>query len=217
MHGQHFHPPHPYAHPPYGHYHYHQHQYSGYDHYPPHHNLGYAPPQYPVDQYGQQQYYQNYPIDGGYADTSFDGSAHLSEASAPSAYPDETPTRYAGNDAHYPPPSPYWNHLNLSQLPGLCSPGCQLSPASSFNARHSETELVGKAKSLIMFPKQTNSPASRFNMSPQDYTLPYYNPKNTAPVCASTLNDSVQDESFVLPPIEGFSAETPQKKSGSDA
>eukprot|EP00984_Skeletonema_dohrnii_P020284 scaffold9834_cov131-Skeletonema_dohrnii-CCMP3373.AAC.7 len=217
-HGQHFHPPHPYAHPSYGHYHYHHHQYSGYDHYPPHHNLGYAPPQYPVDQYGQQQYYQNYPIDGGYADTSFDGSAHLSEESAPSAYPDETPTRYAGNDAgQYPPPSPYWNHLNLSQLPGLCSPGCQLSPASSFHARHSETELVGKAKSLIMFPKQTNSPASRFNMSPQDYTLPYYNPKNTAPVCASTLNDSVQDESFVLPPIEGFSAETPQKKSGPDA
>lgn len=163
-------------------------------------------------------------MDGGFTDTSFDGSAPVSEASAPSAHPDETPTRYADNDAHtqgqYPPASPYWNHLNLSQLPGLNSPVCHFSPDSSFNSRHSEMNnpaIVGNAKSLIMFPKQTNSPASRFNMSPQDYTLPYYTAKNTAPVRASTLNDSVQDESFVLPPINGFSSETPQKKSGPDA
>jgi hypothetical protein len=69
-----------------------------------------------------------------------------------------------------------------------------------------------------MFPKQTNSPASRFNMSPQEGEYnSYYMAKNTAPVCASAFNDSVQDESFVLPTIEGFSAETPQKKSGSGA
>lgn len=224
MHGQQFQPQHPYVHPSYGHYHYHQHQFNVYEHYLPHHDMGYAPPQYQIDHYGQQQYYPNYHMDGGIADTSFDGSAHVSEASVPSAHPDETPTRYAGNDAHaqgqYPPASPYWNHLNLSQLPGLNSPGCHFSPDSSFHSHHSETNnpaIVGNAKSLIMFPKQTNSPASRFNMSPQDYTLPYYTAKNTAPVRASTLNESVQDESFVLPPINGFSSETPQKKSGPDA
>ena len=224
MHGQHFQPQHPYAHPSYGHYHYHHHQYNSYNHYSSHHNLGYGGPQYPIDQYGQQQYYQNYPMNGGgFPKTSFDGSAHVSETSVPSAYPDETPTKYADHHAHasgqYPPASPHWNHLNLSQLPGLCSPGCKLSPDTSFNTRHSKTEntaIVGNAKSLIMFPKQTNSPASRFNMSPQDYTLPYYKAKNTAPVCA-TLNDSVQDESFVLPPIDGFSAETPQKSNMPDA
>ena len=63
----------------------------------------------------------------------------------------------------------------------------------------------------------TNSPASRFNMSPQDYSLPYYATRNTAPVNGNSLNDSVPDESFVLPTIEGFSAETPEKKSVSDA
>lgn len=221
---QQFQPQHPYAHPSYGHYHYHHHQYNGYEHYPPHHNMGYAAPQYQIDHYSQQQYYQNYHMDGGFTDTSFDGSAHVSEVSAPLAHPDETPTRYGGNDAHaqgqYPPASPYWNHLNLSQLPGLNSPGCHFSPDSSFHSHHSETNnpaIVGNAKSLIMFPKQTNSPASRFNMSPQDYTLPYYTAKNTAPVRASTLNESVQDESFVLPPINGFSSETPQKKSTPDA
>jgi hypothetical protein len=220
MHGQQFQPQHPYAPPSYAHYHYHHHhQYNGYGHYSSHHNLGYAGAQYPIDQYSQQQqYYPSYPMDGGFTEvSSFDSSAHVSEASAPLTYPDQTPTRYVGNDAHgqYPPASPYWNHLNLSQLPGLCSPGCQLSPASSFNAQHNHTEnsaIDGKAKSLIMFPKQTNSPASRFAMSPQDReSHPYYTAKNTAPVCASTLNDSVQDESFVLPTIEGFSAETPRK------
>jgi len=223
MHGQQFQPQHPYAHPSYGHYHYHHHQYNGYGHYPSHHNLGYAQPQYQIDQYAQQQYYQSYHMDGGFTDTSFDGNAHVSGASVPSSNPDATPTRYAGNahaQGQYAPTSPYWNHLNLSQLPGLNSPGCHFSPDSSFHSHHSEAKnpaIVGNAKSLIMFPKQTNSPASRFNMSPQDYTLPYYTAKNTAPVCASTLNDSVQDESFVLPPIDGFSSETPQKKSGSDS
>ena len=231
MHGQQFLPQHPYAPPSYGHYNYHHHQYNGYDHYSSHHNMGYAgAQQYPIDQYyGQQQYYQNYPMDGSFTDSSFDGSAHVSEASAPLTYPDLTPTRYSGNDVHgqYPPPppnpppaSPYWNHLNLSQLPGLCSPSCQSSPALSFNV-HSQTKksaIDGKAKPLIMFPKQTNSPASRFNMSPQEGEYnSYYTAKNTAPVCASAFNDSVQDESFVLPTIEGFSAETPQKKSGSGA
>ena len=220
MYGQQFQPHHPYVHPPYGQYpsHHHHHQYNAYEHYPPHYNFGYTGAQYPVDQYGQQHYYQNYPVDGGFAETSFDGSTHNSEASASVAYPDNTPTRYARNDAQYPPASPYWNHLNLSQLPGLCSPSCQLSPASSFNA-HTETDnpTVGKPKSLIMFPKKTNSPASRFNMSPQDYSLPYYAARNTAPVNGSSLNDSVPDESFVLPTIEGFSAETPEKKSVSDA
>ena len=227
MHGQHFQPHHPYAHQSYGHYQYHQHQYNGYDNYSSHQHLGYGGSQpqyqYPIDQYGHQQqyYHQNYPMDGGaFPATSFDGSAHVSESSVPAAYPDETPTKYADQHAHgqYLPASPHWNHLNLSHLPGLCSPGCQLSPDSSFNTRHSKTEniaIVGKAKSLIMFPK-TNSPASRFNMSPQDYTLPYYTAKNTAPVRAS-LNDTVQDESFVLPPIECFSAETPQKNSMPEA
>jgi hypothetical protein len=181
--------------------------------------LGYAGAHYPIDQYSQQQYYQSYPLNGCFTEVSsydIENNARVSEASAPLTYPDQTPIRYGGNDAHgqYPPASPHWNHLNLSQLPGLCSPSCQLSPASSF-AHHSHTEnslIDGKAKSLIMFPKQTNSPASRFNMSPQDReSHPYYTARNTAPVCASALNDSVQDESFVLPTIEGFSAETPRK------
>lgn len=201
MHGQRFHQPHHhYAPSSYGHHNYHNNQYNGYDHYSSHHH--YAGAQYPVDHYGHQQYYQNFHMDGGFSEaSSFDGSAHVSEASAPFIHPNQTPTRYdASNDTHgQHPASPYWNHLNLSQLPGLSSSSCQLSPAPSFHTHQSQTDnssIDGKAKSLIMFHKQTNSPASRFTMSPQDESHPYYTANNT-----------------VLPTIEGYSADTPQKQS----
>jgi hypothetical protein len=172
-----------------------------------------------MDQYGHQHYYQNFALmEGGFSEvSSFDDSAHVSEMSVPFSHSDQTPVRYENNAHGYPPASPFWNHLNLSQLPGLSSPGCHLSPAPSFNTHHSQTEnstIDVKAKSLIMFPKQTNSPASRFTMSPQDESHPYYSAKNTAaPVRVFSVNDSViQDESFVIPTIEAYSAETPQKQ-----
>ena len=164
----------------------------------------------------------------------------------------QTPSRYQGggprhgHGAPYPPASPYWGHLNISQLPGLASPSIHVTPSKpprgdgrnnrSYRKRQQQQQsrsqgkagaaIDGKAKSLIMFPKQTNSPASRFVMSPQDKSNPYYATKasqanssmpgkdvNVAPPSTSALNQSAgQEESFVLPTIEDYSPESPSDK-----
>lgn len=69
----------------------------------------------------------------------------------------------------------------------------------------------GRVKSLIMFSQQTNSPASRFLMSPQDNTTPYYRTKSSQVTMAvplqrpSALHQSADpEESFILPAIEDY-------------
>jgi hypothetical protein len=114
----------------------------------------------------------------------------------------------------------YWGHLNISQLPGLApSPSMHTpskpprgNPNRSFRKRQGKNiSIDGKAKSLILFPKQANSPASRFVMSPQDKSNhPYYSERNFQ---SSNLNNSGsgQEESFVLPTIEDFAHDSPTK------
>ena len=189
----------------------------------------------------------------------FDSNMHVPTMHS---YPmSQTPSRYPGGDQHhhvqYPTASPYWGHLNISQLPGVAaSPSIHITPSkpprganpnrsqrkqqqqrgsSGHNQHRGQAKgaggghaIDGKAKSLIMFPNQTGSPASRFVMSPQDKSNPYYTAKmtqrtsppsmrrngdaNAAPrSSASTLDQSVgtQEESFVLPAIEDYSPESP--------
>lgn len=236
------------------------------------------------DHYGHQhQYYNGYycPSDGSFhgdgsipgsfpgsfhGDGSFngDGSFHEgmvfdSNMHVPYMHSSPTPSRCPGGDPHhhgqYPPVSPYWGHLNISQLPGIAaSPSIHITPSKpprgghpnrSFrkqqqqrggHGQHREQGkgaggghvIDGKAKSLIMFPNQTGSPASRFVMSPQDKSNPYYTTKSTQTTSlpssrpngdanaaprssASALDQSAgtQEESFVLPAIEDYSPESP--------
>ena len=237
-----------------------QHQYDGYQYHPgshpppPHHHMGggyhhHGDMQY-NDQYGHQhQYYNNgyyhQPSDGSshgsfHEGMVFDHSMHSQDPYMHSSA--HTPTRYhPGNDMHhgghghghgqYPPASPYWNHLNISQLPGLvASPSMHITPSKPPRGAHNNRSnrkwrsnyqqgkagpaIDGKAKSLIMFPNQTNSPASRFVMSPQDKSNPYYkakdSPAETVPngnngQAQASMNQGVGvDESFVLPTIENL-------------
>lgn len=69
-----------------------------------------------------------------------------------------------------------------------------------------------------MFPNQTNSPASRFVMTPKDKSDPYYMAKNSqTPKMSNDNNDTPSslnqstgpEESFVLPTIEDYSLESP--------
>jgi len=234
MNSQYYPPPHP-PHP---------HQYDGYHgQYPPQHpHMGYHHPgdmSY-NDQYGHghHQYCNGYyhPADGSFHEGMvFDHSMHSQD---PYMNPSmaQTPNRYHGGDVHQGqyPPSPYWGHLNISQLPGIAaSPSIHITPSKpprgshpnrSFRKRQQhqgpQQAINGKAKSLIMFPNQTNSPASRFVMSPQDKSNPYYTTKNSqttkmpndnnAAPSSSSLNQSVgQEESFVLPTIEDYNPESP--------
>jgi hypothetical protein len=112
----------------------------------------------------------------------------------------------------------YWSHLNISQLPGIAPSPSMHTPSKpprgtnrSFRKRQGKNNapIDGQAKSLILFPKQANSPASRFVMSPQDKSNPYYSARNFQ---SSNLNQSVgQEESFVLPTIEDFAHDSPSK------
>ena len=227
------------------------HQYSGFAQYPP-------LPLYHMDyhhhgdmlyntQYGHRHQYGNgyyHPADGSFHDgMSFDTSFHTQDHYSISASVAQTPNRYNGSEMHNGqyPASPYWSHLNISQLPGIASspsfhmPSRGNHPNRSFRKRNhqqgyqqgrTDTNIDGKAKSLIMFPNQTNSPASRFVMSPQDKkSNPYYTAKNSharnmasndernAPQSASKLNRSAgADESFVLPTIEDYPPESPKEK-----
>jgi hypothetical protein len=222
------------------------HQYDAYGQYPPRHpHLGYqdhGDMQY-NNQYGHHhQYYSGYyhPADGSFHEGMvFDNSMHSSAMAA------QTPERYNGNNLHHGqyPVSPYWGHLNISQLPGIAaSPSIHITPGKpprgshanrSFRKRQNQQGSAGyvsdgKAKSLIMFPNQTNSPASRFVMSSQDKSNPYYTTKTSqarmaeankdgknAAQPSSTLNQSTgQEESFVLPTIEDYSPESPADKTG---
>jgi len=260
------HPPHPqemYArqfvdHPPYGpangynqpyggpmnQPYYPQHPHQQYDayhrQYPPHHPMGY---QY-NEQYGHPpQYYNGYyhPADGSFHEGMvFDNSMHAQDPYLHASSMMHTPSRYQGGDIQHQgqyPASPYWEHLHISQLPGIAaSPSIHVTPSKpprghpnrSFRKHQQHQQgpqgrpIDGKAKSLIMFPNQTNSPASRFVMSPQDKTNPYYTSKNSQPMApndkvpaasSSALNQSVaQDESFILPTIEDYSPESPADK-----
>lgn len=236
------HPPGLYGHPPYGaamNSQYYPHQFEGYNHHPPHiaHNIGYqhggetgySMPNH-TDQFGHNQFYNGYyPSDGNFHDgMGFDTSIHAAEMNASYMHPSpmaQTPNRYHANELHGQfPVSPYWGHLNISQLPGLAaSPSMHHTPSKpprgnsnrSFRKRQGKAAQMidGKAKSLIMFPNpnQTNSPASRFVMSPQDKSNPYYANKSHNVPNASSLNQSGHEESFVLPTIEDYSADSPAK------
>jgi hypothetical protein len=230
------------------------HQYSGYGQYPPlpvyHMEYNHYGEVLCNDQYGHQSQYGNgyyHPANGSFHDgMAFDTSMHTQDhyIASPLA---QTPNRYQGcemRNAQYPA-SPYWSHLNISQLPGVSSsPSFHMPPRAnhpnrSFRKRNqqqgnqqrkTDSVIDGKAKSLIMFPNQTNSPASRFVMSPQDKkSNPYYATKNLharnmalnnesdAAQSSSKLNHSAgPDESFVLPTIEDYSPESPEEKAHSN-
>ncbi len=225
------------------------HQYSGYGQYPP---LPVYHMEYPHhgevlcnDQYGHHSQYNNgyyHPADGSFHNgMAFDTSVHTQDhyIASPLA---QTPNRM--HNAQYPA-SPYWSHLNISQLPGISSsPSFHMPPRAnhpnrSFRKRNhqqgnqqrkTDSVIDGKAKSLIMFTNQTNSPASRFAMSPQDKkSNPYYAAKNSharnmasniesdAAQSSSKLNHCAgPDESFVLPTIEDYSPESPEDKAHSN-
>ena len=205
--------------------------YHPYEQYPPppHHH---HPHMMGYHHGGDMSYHPSYY--NGYYDGSFhegmmlDNSMQSESYVHPSAM--ATPNRYHGDHNPYPM-SPYhhdyWGHLNISQLPGLApSPSMSMHTPSrpprgnsnrSFRKRQQgggggkNPPIEGKAKSLIIFPKQANSPASRFVMSPQDKSNPYYTARNFQ---SSTLNQSTQEESFVLPKIEDFANGSPMKHAG---
>lgn len=181
--------------------------------------------------YHDSQYHGHPPYGYSYYDGSFhdgmmhdnsmhsDSHVHLHSAMA-------TPSRY-----HHEPQYPmspfhhdYWGHLNISQLPGIApSPSMGMhtpskpprgNPNRSFRKRQlgvKNPSIDGKAKGLIIFPKQASSPASKFLMSPQDKSNPYYTARNFQ---SSNLNQSTQEESFVLPTIEDFAHGSPMKNHG---
>ena len=231
------------------------HQYDGYSQYSPHDpHMGYHHDNMQYnDRYGHQhQYYSGYyhPADGSFREGMvFDNSMHSHDPYMhPSTMAAQTPERYNGRNLHHGqyPASPYWGHLNISQLPGIAaSPSIHVTPSKpprgshanrSFRKRQNQQGMAGyvsdgKAKSLIMFPNQTNSPASRFVMSPQDKSNPYYktetsqarmaesnNDGKNAAQPSSMLNQSTgQEESFVLPTIEDYSPESPADKAAGHA
>ena len=219
------------------------HQYSGYGQYPPVpvYQMGYHHEMLYNDQYGHHNQFGNVyynPADGSFHNgTAFDTSIVHTQDHYISSSAAQTPNRYQGSEMHNGqyPASPYWSHLNISQLPGISSsPSFHMPPRGnhpnrSFRKRNQQRKIDsvdGKAKSLIMFPNQTNSPASRFVMSPQDKkSNPYYAAKNShardmaanderdAPQSSLKLNHSTgPDESFVLPTIEDYSPESPDNK-----
>jgi len=237
-----YYPPHPHP-PPYDGYHG---QYPP----PPHHPMGYH--HHPgdmsySDQFGHHhQYYNGYyhPADGSFHEGMVfaDNSIHSQDPYMHSSSMAQTPSRYpvGGDLSHHHgqyPVSPYWGHLNISQLPGLAaSPNTTVTPSKpprgnghpnrSFRNKRSQQPQgqQGKpAKSLIMFPNQTNSPASRFVMSPQDKSNPYYTTNQRVPsdghvAQPSSLNQSAgPEESFVLPTIEDYSPESPADKAAGHA
>lgn len=225
-------------------------QYSGYGQYPPlplyHMEFHHHGEMVYNDQYGNHQQYCNsyyHSADGSFHDgMAFDTSVHTQDHFISSSLA-QTPNRYQGSGMHNGqyPASPYWSHLNISQFPGISSsPSVHITPSlpprsnqsnRSFRKRQhlqgqqqrkTDSVIDGKSKPLIMFPNQTNSPASRFVMSPQDKSNPYYTANNTharttvpndgrnAPISSSKLNNSSgPDDSFVLPTIEDYSPESP--------
>ena len=229
MNSQYYHPPHP-----------HSHHYDGFHgQYPPHphHHMGMS---YHNEHYGQPQqyfdgggYYHHPPSDGSFHEGMvFDNTMHTQDHHYLPPSMAQTPSRYQGNGMHphgaQYPASPYWGHLNISQLPGIAaSPSIHVTPSKPPRGNHSKqfskqrqqqqqgTGIDGKAKSLLMFHQtshQTNSPASRFVMSPQDKSNPYYTATNSQPSTSAPNNDgndTMQEESFVLPTIEDYSAESP--------
>ncbi|KAL7535654.1 hypothetical protein ACHAXR_006645 [Thalassiosira sp. AJA248-18] len=248
--------------PPPPHHHPHQ-QYDGYHgQYPPHPphppHMGYPPHHgdmpyndpygHPNQPYYNGGYYHHPTPDGSFHEGMvFDNSMHAQDPNYMPPSMALTPNRYQGSNLHphgaQYPASPYWGHLNISQLPGIApSPSIHITPSKPPRGSHPNRSfrkqrqqqyghqqhgkgIDGKAKSLIMFPNQTNnavgqSPASRFVMSPQDKSNPYYTSKNSQATTAvanndvnaasSSLNQSTgQEESFVLPTIEDYSPESP--------
>mmetsp|Transcript_19117 Transcript_19117/g.38783 ORF Transcript_19117/g.38783 Transcript_19117/m.38783 type:complete len:1041 (-) Transcript_19117:115-3237(-) len=207
---------------------------GGFDHHHPHHhshNVKYMNGSEPgynnfnhIDPYGHGQYYSGY---YQHPDESFhDGVVHSPDPNTPYIHPSsmaQTPGRYHGHGIHHNqfPASPHWSHLNISQLPGLvASPSINQTPTKPPRGSTSKSQrkrhvkgahmIDGKAKSLVMFSK-TNSPASRFVMSPQDKkSNPYYASKSQTDANTSELaNQSGHEESFVLPKIEDYSADSP--------
>ena len=209
-------PPPGYGYPP--------HQYEGYGQYPP-------PTQPPMgyynDQYGHpHQYYNGYyhPANGSFHEGMILNNSMISHDPYMHHTAAHTPDRGPGQ---YPPASPYWGHLNISQLPGI-APSPHATPAKpprgshvnrSFRKRQNQQGTTGyivdgKAKGLIMYSNQTNSPASRFVMSPQESSSnnSYYT--NVAQHSTMLNHSAFQEESFVLPTIEDYSLESPANKSG---
>lgn len=207
---------------------------GGFDHHLPHHhshNVKYMNGSEPgynsfnhIDPYGHGQYYSGY---YQHSDGSFhDGVVHSPDPNTPYIHPSpmaQTPGRYHGHGIHHSqfPASPHWSHLNISQLPGLvASPSINQTPTKPPRGSTSKSQrkrhvkgahmIDGKAKSLVMFSK-TNSPASRFVMSPQDKkNNPYYANKSQTDANTSELaNQSGHEESFVLPKIDDYSANSP--------
>ncbi|KAL3823922.1 hypothetical protein ACHAXA_007893 [Cyclostephanos tholiformis] len=231
------------------------HQYHGYGQYSPHrphvgyHHHGNMSYNDPLGHH--HQYYSGFyhPSDGSFHEGMvFDNSMHSHDPYMhPSIMTAQTPERYNGSNLHsgHYPASPYWGHLNISQLPGVAaSPSIHITPSKPPRGSHSNRSFRkrqqqgtaryvsdGRAKSLIMFSNQTNSPASRFVMSSQDKSNPYYksetsqasmtesnNDGKNAARPSLTLNHSTcQEESFVLPTIEDYSPESPADKAGGHA
>lgn len=240
-------PPHPHPHPQYNQ------SYHGQG-YPPHHPMGYHHHQgdmsynvhYHQHQHYDNGYYQQPSADGSFHEGMvFDNSMHALDPYYDPHVGARTPNRgYQGmGDPHhhgqYPPASPYWEHLHLSQLPGIAaSPNVHVTPSKpprnpdrsyrnnkgpqhSQGGRRGKPPIDGKAKSLIVYNHQTNSPASRFVMSPQDRTSAYYATEDSRGPSAASNNNAesssnrgaaqppVEEESFVLPTIEDYSPESP--------
>lgn len=229
---------------------YYHHQYDGYlGQYPQHHPIEYhhhpCSMQY-NDQYGHlNQYYNGYyhPADLSFHEGMvFDNSIHTQDPYFHLSSMAQTPSRYAGGGGDFQhqgqyPVSPNWGHLNISQLPGIAhSPSISVTPSKLLRGSHPNrsfrkrlqgrgcsSAIDGKAKSLIMFPNQTNSPASRFVMSPQDMTNPYYMTKiskmpTSVPVSSSSLNQSAdQQGSSVFPVFDDYSPDSLTNKTASHA
>lgn len=235
------------------------HPYNGYGQYPPPHpHMGYHGEMPYAEHYGHHPSFYGgyYSEDGSFHDGSFTESMTFDSSGMHSQDPQryiphaaQTPCRYNGGGphpgAHYPA-SPYWGHLNLSQLPGVAaSPSIHVTPSKpprggpgrSYRKRQQQqgqsqgkaaSAIDGKAKSLIMFPNHTNSPASRFVMSPQDKSNPYYAPKDAAtPKVAPSANVASapssssqaaagpdREGSFVLPPIGNYGPGSPSAGDG---
>ena len=207
-------------------------QYS--HHGPPHMNGGYPHQQMQYnDQYGHHNQYYNGGGGGHYqaSDTSSHGSSFhegmvFDHSMSHDPYMHQmshanTPTRYPGGEMHHGhgqhlgQMSPYWGHL--SHLQGFVPSPSGMTPklprgqnsSRKWRQNYQSKGGVDGKKPLIMFHNngKTNSPASRFVMSPQDKMHPAWkSPDKSDPLPnPATLNQSeLIEESFVLPKIENL-------------
>jgi len=209
---------------------------------PPHHMNGGYPYQQQMqynDQYGHHNQYYNGGGGGHYqaSDTSSHGSSFhegmvFDHSMSHDPYMHQmshahTPTRYPGGEMHHGhgqqlgQMSPYWGHL--SHLQGFVPSPSGVTPkpprgqnsSRKWRQNFQSKGAVDGKKPLIYFPNKTNSPASRFVMSPKD-NPDWKSPDKTSDPLPNpaTLNQSAMiEESFVLPAIENLPESPENSKS----